>query len=86
MSTPPKYRISIGGHAATNGHTIPATHYDVQHVEPRAGESTKYQTTIAVTTHNEMTDIAVNMRGSHRPGHIMEKICELHEFLSNKWT
>lgn len=72
---PGKYRISIGVY-----------NFDVEHAEPKAGEQTKYQTRISVSWGNDMITMEVAMKGTSTPCQVMERVCELHEFLTTKWT
>lgn len=72
---PSKYKIEIGAHT-----------YDVEHIEPKAGEHTKYKTKLSVMTDKDLTSIEINMNGTATPCEVMERVCELHEFLTTKWT
>lgn len=75
-----KYKISI---EVAPSSTID---YEVEHIEPKAGVTTKFQTRIHVYLKEKNIDIDVSMNKTISSCDVMERVMELHEFLATKWT
>ena len=77
---PTKYKISV---EITPGNNMD---YEVEHIEPKPGVTTKFQTRIHVYVKSKNIDVDVSMNKTISSCDVMERVMELHEFLESKWT